>query len=267
MWRTNVAVALVVAGTLTVYTAVANLIPQVESEVPTELELAAGFSTEELVSAGEQIFHGAGGCTACHGLGTRAPNLLGVAGRTCAERQPGRTCKAYLYESLTEPGAFVVEGFQPIMPDMRRNLSRQQIWATVAFLESQGGEVTVTAADVGGGQRAEGSDPGSDAVPGPAPSGGTGALFGADASDPAGLLQQAGCTACHLLDGVGGPVGPPFDDMGALDSDYIRRSILDPAADTASGYEALGGTMPSSFGDRLSAAQLEAIVNFLARRR
>ena len=57
-------------------------------------------------------------------------------------------CKAYLYESLTNPGAFVVPGFENIMPDMRKQLSEDQIWAVIAYLQSQGGEVTVTAADI-----------------------------------------------------------------------------------------------------------------------
>jgi len=263
MWQTNLAVAFVVLGTLAVYTVVANVIPQVESDVPTELTLGADVTAEELVVAGEQIYVRSGGCKACHELGTRAPDVLGVAGRVCAERTPDLDCKAYLYESLTDPGAYVVDGFQPIMPDMRRTLSNQQIWATVAFLQSQGGEVTVTAADIGVGDDDAGGSPAGAAA---APTDGSGPAFATDPSDPAGLLQEAACTACHVLDSVGGPVGPPFDGMGDLVEDYIRRSILNPAADTARGYEALAGTMPATFGDRFSAAQLEAVVQFLADR-
>ena len=259
MWRTNLAVAFVVLGTLALYTAVANIIPQVESDVPTELTLGADVTADELVAAGEEIYMGAGGCTACHGLGTRAPDVVGVAGRECAGRQPDLDCKAYLYESLTDPAAYVVEGFQPIMPDLRRTLSNQQIWATVAFLQSQGREVTVTGADIAAGE--EGGE--STAATG-APA--AGSSFTTGASDPAGLLQEAACTACHVLDDVGGPVGPPFDGMTGLEADYIRRSILYPAADTAQGYEALAGTMPATFGDQFSAAQLEAIVQFLVER-
>ncbi|MCK5447870.1 MAG: c-type cytochrome [Gemmatimonadetes bacterium] len=263
MWRTNLKVAFVVLGTLAVYTVVANAIPQVESDVPTELTLRADVTGDELVAAGEQIYAGAGGCTVCHGLGTRAPDVLRVAGRVCAERKPELECKAYLYESLTDPGAYVVEGFQPIMPDMRRTLSNQQIWATVAFLESQGGEVTVTAEDIGTGEEGGTVDAGGGAV---TLADGSGSAFATGASDPVGLLQEAACTACHILDGLGGPIGPAFDSMGDLETDYIRRSILNPAADTARGYEALAGTMPVTFGDQFSAAQLEAIVQFLADR-
>ena len=154
MWATNlkvVAVALVVIG---FYTTVAHIIPQLESEVPEAVDLSGGVTPEALVAAGERLFNGAGGCTACHGLGTRAPNLLtdhageGTIGVRCATREPGKDCKAYLYESLTEPAAYVVKGFDVLMPDMRRLFSSEQIWALVAFLESQGGQVTVTAEDI-----------------------------------------------------------------------------------------------------------------------
>jgi hypothetical protein len=52
--------------------------------------------------------------------------------------------------------------------------------------------------------------------------------------------------------------------MASLERDYIRRSILQPAADTAPGFEQFAGTMPPTFGDQLTAAQLEAIVDYLA---
>ncbi|MCI0432935.1 MAG: cytochrome c, partial [Gemmatimonadetes bacterium] len=145
----NLKVFGVVLATIAVYTLLANAIPQVQSEVPEELSFGAGVTAEQLVAAGDQLYQGAGGCTACHGLGTRAPNLLtdeggtGTIGSRCATRVSGKDCKAYLHESLTEPNAFVVGGYQPIMPDLRRTLSGAQIWALVAYLQSLGGEVTV----------------------------------------------------------------------------------------------------------------------------
>ncbi|MGH7568788.1 MAG: c-type cytochrome, partial [Gemmatimonadales bacterium] len=154
MWATNLKIVGVVLGTLALYTVLAISIPQVQSEVPRELSLGANVTPEQLVQAGEQVYNGIGGCPTCHGLGTRAPNLLtdegktGTIGARCGVRVPGKPCKQYLYESLTQPGAFVVSGYEPIMPDLTRTLSPQQIWALVAFLESHGGIVDVSAADI-----------------------------------------------------------------------------------------------------------------------
>src|SRR5580765_4029628 len=154
MWATNLRIIGVVLGTLALYTLIANKIPQVQSEVPRALTLGADVTPEQLAQAGEQVFTGIGGCTTCHGLGTRAPNLLtdekgqGPIGARCGKREPGKDCKAYLHEALTQPGAFVVTGYEPIMPDMSRTLSPQQLWALVAFLESQGGTVDVTGSDI-----------------------------------------------------------------------------------------------------------------------
>ena len=71
-----------------------------------------------------------------------------------------------------------------------------------------------------------------------------------------------------LRQSSGGQVGPPFDHIGAQhDANYIRRSILTPNADTAKGYEKFAGTMPTTFGQQLSGAQLEALVTYLAGRK
>src|SRR5213596_4232763 len=129
MWANNLRILGVVLGTLALYTLIANKIPQVQSEVPRALSLGANVTPEQLAAAGDQLYHGAGGCTACHGLGTRAPNLLtdekgaGPIGARCGKREPDKSCKQYLYESLDNPKAFVVPGYQPIMPVMTRQLS------------------------------------------------------------------------------------------------------------------------------------------------
>lgn len=262
MWATNLKILGVTIGTIALYTLVANVIPQIESEVPEELSFSGEVTAAELVSAGEELYMGAGGCTACHGLGERAPNLLtgegdqGPIGARCGSRVEGEDCKAYLHRSMVEPGAFVLTGYQPIMPDMSRTLSANQIWALVAYLESQGGQVDVTAADLE-----------AEAAAGEAAPAGSGAAE-VSTTDPQELLNQMQCLACHRLGSQGQDVGPPFDGIGARrDADYIRGSILDPAGELAAGYERFAGIMPTNFGERLSAAQLEAIVDFLAGQR
>lgn len=263
---TNLKVAAVVVFTLLAYTLVANVIPQVESEVPEAVELTGAVTPEQLVSIGERIFEGAGGCTACHGLGTRAPNLLtsedgvGPIGARCGDRVPELDCKEYLYESLVDPNAFVVEGYNPIMPDVSRTLSAEQAWALVAFLQSQGGEVTVTADDL----PAEGG-PATEAAAGAGVAGAGVAAGGTATLDPRQIIDEMACLQCHQLGEQGAPLGPPFDGMGTrLDAGQIRESILRPNADTAQGYESFAGTMPTNFGDRLTASQLDTLVAFLA---
>ena len=63
-------------------------------------------------------------------------------------------------------------------------------------------------------------------------------------------------------------MGPAFDGIGArIDADYIRESILDPAASASEGFETFLGAMPPIFGDQLTASQLEAVVQFLQSQR
>ena len=142
MWATNLKVLGVVLGTLALYTLIANKIPQVQSEVPRALTLGADVTPEQLAQAGEQVFTGIGGCTTCHGLGTRAPNLLtddrgaGLIGERCGRREPGKTCKQYLFESLDAPGAFVVQGFQPIMPAFQGLITEEQLLQLIEYMKS-----------------------------------------------------------------------------------------------------------------------------------
>src|SRR5436309_9874956 len=205
MWATNLKIVGIVLGVLALYTLIANKIPQVQSEVPQALALGANVTPEQLVVAGEKVYNGIGGCTTCHGLGTRAPNLLtdekgeGPIGARCGKRKPGMECKAYLYESLTEPAAYVVKGYAPIMADQRRTLSPDQIWAVIAFLQSNGGDVTVTGQDIEDAQAA------------------AGAAKPAAAAGPVDAMTvfRENCATCHKIKDEGGEVGPKFDGIGS----------------------------------------------------
>jgi mono/diheme cytochrome c family protein len=257
MWMTNLKILGIVLGTLLAYTLLANMIPQIESDVPQELTFGADVTPEQLVTAGEQLYNGSGGCTACHGLGTRAPNLLtddrgsGAIGARCENRAPAQDCKSYLHESMVQPNKYVVEGFQPIMPDMSKTLSLAQIWSVVAFLQSNGGEVTVSGEDIGSG---------GTTVPATTPTPAATA-----ATDPQEIMRASQCLVCHKIGAEGGPIGPDLSTIGSKrDVAYIRRSILDPDRELAPGYEALKGVMPKNFGQQLTAGQLEAVVDYLA---
>jgi len=266
MLMVNLKILAVVLGTIGTFTFIANRIPQLQSEVPIVLDFDLNVTAEELTESGEILFNGAGACSTCHGLGERAPNLLtdheglGTIGVRCANRVPGEDCEAYLRSSLVDPTAYLVEGFAPIMADMRRSLSNAQIWALVAYLQSVGGEVTVTGADI-----AETDDGSSAASAAPAAAGAAPATA---STDPLDIIRANACLGCHVFNGEGTQMGPSFDGIGArVDVDYIRESILDPAAGVSEGFEAFAGAMPPIFGSQLNAGQLEALVQFLVSQR
>ena len=60
-------------------------------------------------------------------------------------------------------------------------------------------------------------------------------------------------------------LGPELTQVGSrLSAEEIRTAIVDPGAGASEGFESLVGTMPPTFGETLSDAQLDALVDFLA---
>ncbi len=76
-------------------------------------------------------------CTACHREGAVnhiAPAYDGIADRA-ATRRPPMTAAAYIYESITNPLAYVVEGYNPSMPqNFSQQLSDQELGDIIAYL-------------------------------------------------------------------------------------------------------------------------------------
>jgi len=251
--------ALLVMGT---YTYVANSIPQIESRPALELSLEGGTVTpEQLVKAGEEIFKGKGTCTICHAIGqkgTRAPDLGGVGARA-GKRKPGMSAKAYLIESLLDPGAYLVEGYPNIMPKVDRppiGLNRSELWALAAFLESQGGTVDVKLEDF---------PKGAGAVAGGG--GGPAAQLTLPGNPQAGqaiFMGKGACIGCHKAGSIGAsPVGPDLSQIAKIQTpEYIMAKILNPAAmGTVAGYPP--NVMPPMFGQTLTAREYIDLVSFL----
>lgn len=253
---------------------VGNSIPQLRQDPPKELVLAADAPVEDFVKAGQDIFYGKGTCALCHEIGKkgeRCPDLAGVGER--ADKRiheavyKGRASSGaeYIVESLHEPTIYVVEGYQPSMPALGRQLSDLEIVAVVSFLQSQGGEVTVNGQTRFPKWRGEGG--------GGAPATASAATTVAAATAPAGasgpeLVQQWGCVTCHKFDGPDKLVGPSLWDVGMRkDVNYIRESILQPDAVIAEGFPAgvMKGTLDGTgFYQKVSLQDLNTIVDYLA---
>lgn len=88
--------------------------------------------------AGQQVFTSQG-CAGCHSTGTSAsvgPGLGGISGRA-GTMVSGLSAGQYLYQSIVDPGAFLVSGFGNLMPKMYgQSLSKQQIDDLIAYLMS-----------------------------------------------------------------------------------------------------------------------------------
>ena len=135
---------------------------------PAEYEAwLAGGGSESMAARGEQLFSQMG-CASCHQVNTqgRCPNLTGVFGQP--ERlQNGQTVmvdEAYVRESILNPSAKVVAGFQNIMPSFQGQITEQNLLQLIAYVKSIGGRAPATV---------QGSQPGAGAVGSASPAPGT----------------------------------------------------------------------------------------------
>lgn len=92
------------------------------------------------VAAGEKIFNSLG-CNTCHlggGNTQRGPSLAGLAGST-VKLIGGSTVVAddnYIRESIVNPQAAIVDGYQPIMPPFKGLVTEEQVLQLVAYIKS-----------------------------------------------------------------------------------------------------------------------------------
>lgn len=143
-------IAALVVATTAFYGYVGQLVPQKEVLPPEETVMRADMTTDEMVTIGRQIMEGKGLCTTCHTIGQtgalRFPDLEGIGARA-AERIPGMSDIEYIAQSMYEPDAYIVEGFNPGMPVINKppiGLTDQEILSVIAYLQSLGGTPTVT---------------------------------------------------------------------------------------------------------------------------
>ena len=119
-------------GTFAVLLTAANLAPQPGSAASSATTVANG-------SRGALLF-ATMGCTGCHTHSSFpnahmqvGPDLTSVAERA-GTRVSGLDARAYIRQSLREPGAYRVSGYSALMPDLR--LTDEQIDSLTAFLLS-----------------------------------------------------------------------------------------------------------------------------------
>lgn len=127
---------------------------------PEEYErwLETGQTGPTMLASGEELFQQLA-CNTCHlqgdapaGVAPRAPSLNGVFGSQVA-LTGGRTVTAdetYIRESIVNPQAKVVAGWQPIMPTFKGQVNEEQLNALVAYVKALGTEGEESAADQAG---------------------------------------------------------------------------------------------------------------------
>lgn len=209
-------------------------------------------------------------CTACHG--TSAQGITGIAPslrdehfftERLGEIGWGSTLEDYIVSVVTtgrqvSTRAQYVGGGSPAMPTWSEKfggpLRDDQIRAVAAYI-------------INFEQYALG------VLPTPAPIGPV-----VDESTPEGrglaLFTQAGCVACHTIQGVStASVGPALDGLasragstvsGLSAEEYIHESIVDPNAYVVTGYSP--DVMPQNFSEILTEEQVSDLVAFLQAR-
>jgi cytochrome c oxidase subunit 2 len=107
--------------------------------------LGGGATGESLATSGERLFQQLG-CATCHrpdGSG-RGPVLIGLFGQQ-VRLQNGKTVvadEAYMRESVLNPTAKIVAGFEPIMPPFQGQISEAGLLQLIAYIRSLGGGKT-----------------------------------------------------------------------------------------------------------------------------
>ena len=106
--------------------------------------LSGTVSGQTPVEAGKDLFENKLGCASCHAGGPqqRGAKIEGLY-NTDVKLVGGQTVKAddeYIRNSILNPGGQIVEGYQPIMPTFKGQVTEEQLVSLVAYIKSLGGE-------------------------------------------------------------------------------------------------------------------------------
>jgi cytochrome c oxidase subunit II len=157
-----------------------GMIGTVVAMEPTDFQdwLSGGRAQDSPVAAGAKLFEDLA-CNTCHLANARGRGavLTGVYGKL-VELEGGGTViadDAYIRESIMNPQAKIVAGFQPIMPTFQGQVTEEQLLQLIAYIRSLGNqgqpaEQSGTAAPPATSQPpAPGSTPAPATAPAPAP--------------------------------------------------------------------------------------------------
>lgn len=102
--------------------------------------LSGNASQQSPAVAGQQLYQSLG-CVSCHGEkgeGGRGPALAGLFGRKVflTNNQTVTADEAYIRESIENPAAKVVSGFNPIMPTFQGQVTPEQLIQIISFIKS-----------------------------------------------------------------------------------------------------------------------------------
>jgi len=110
---------------------------------PAEYEawLAGGTGGESLAASGKKLFENFA-CNNCHRTDKpgRCPNLEGVFGQPVqlATGETVRADEAYIRESIVNPGAKIVAGYQNIMPSFQGLVTEEDLLQLIEYVKSLG---------------------------------------------------------------------------------------------------------------------------------
>ena len=111
--------------------------------------LAGSTGAMSLASAGEKLFNDLA-CITCHraDTGARGPALDGLYGKAVklASGNVVNADEGYLRESIVQPSAKIVQGYQPIMPTFQGLVTEEQIVQLIAYIQTLKGGAAAPAA-------------------------------------------------------------------------------------------------------------------------
>ncbi len=147
----KLAVIVVGLNLLFLYIGIAFL-PQSESRPPKVIKIAEGISQDDLIHVGEEIVFGKGQCMVCHPAkpeaGMRAPAMSGIGAEMEKEaKERGIAPEAHVFEALVNPSKYIVKGYEDMMSAVHKpptSLTDGELIAVAAYLQNQGGKVTVS---------------------------------------------------------------------------------------------------------------------------